>query len=80
MDAADGFELVLRIDDLVDDAVARRLERVELGGARELRLELLMEQQALKLLSIEARLQLLSTNGMRAMTRDTGYRARPPLH
>ena len=58
LERADGLEFVLRIGHLLDHAVARRLQRVELGASRELRFELVIDVRAEGVQAIEARLQL----------------------
>ena len=79
LERADVFELVLRVDHLRAEAVARGLERVELGAARELLLELPIDVGAERVQAVEARLELLDERHARRDARESARRARRPI-
>ena len=67
---ADGVELVLRVGHLRAEAVACGLQRLELGAARQLLLELAVDVGAERRCRPLSRASSFSTNGTRAVTRE----------
>ena len=70
LERADRVELELRVRHLLAEAVARRLERLELHAARELFLELAIDVGARRIEAVQASLELLHERHAGAHARD----------
>ncbi len=70
LERADGVQLVLRIHHLRGEAVALRLERLELGAARQLLFEFVIDVRAERIEAVEPHLQLFDERHTRTHARN----------